>query len=386
MKLEGVKVIDLSMFLPGPHLTMMMADHGADVIRIEAPGGGEPARHAPYRSGGHSVWFRNTHRGKRSLRLNLKDERGREILFRLAETSDVLVEGFRPGVMQRLGLGYETLAARAPRIIYCSISAFGQTGRYHAKPAHDPAVQAMAGLASVNLGRDGRPALAGVSAADMAGSLMALAGILMALVRQRETGKGDFLDIAMNDALMAWTPHQLGAVFAEDRDPVPGDERSWGGAAFNNIYDTNDGRAIEFGGVEHKFGENVLRKAGREDLIPRLHQPYGAPQAPVRAFLDAFFGRMTLDEALAWLEDVECAYAPVRSLREAFFDPATAERGMLLRDAEGNAHVGVPIKFAREPAQPDLRLPEYGAHGTEILGGLGYAAAEIDTFARDGVI
>jgi len=214
MKLEGVKVIDLSMFLPGPHLTMMMADHGAEVIRIEAPGGGEPARHAPYRAGGHSVWFRNTHRGKQSLRLNLKDERGREILLRLAETADVLVEGFRPGVMQRLGLGYDTLAARAPRIIYCSISAFGQTGRYHAKPAHDPAVQAMAGLASVNLGRDGRPVLAGVSAADMAGSLMALAGILMALVRQRETGKGDFLDIAMNDALMAWTPHQLGAVCA----------------------------------------------------------------------------------------------------------------------------------------------------------------------------
>lgn len=386
MKLEGVKVIDLSMFLPGPHLTMMMADHGADVIRIEAPGGGEPARHAPYRQGGHSVWFRNTHRGKQSLRLNLKDERGREILLRLAETSDVLVEGFRPGVMQRLGLGYETLAARAPRIIYCSISAFGQTGRYHAKPAHDPAVQAMAGLASVNLGRDGRPALAGVSAADMAGSLMALVGILMALVRQRETGKGDYLDIAMNDALMAWTPHQLGPVFAEGRDPVPGDERSWGGAAFNNIYDTKDGRAIEFGGVEHKFGENVLRKAGREDLIAQLHQPYGAPQAPVRAFLGEFFGRMTLDEALAWLEDVECAYAPVRTLREAFFDPATAERGMLLRDAEGNAHVGVPIKFAREPAQPDLRLPDYGVHGAEILRGLGYAAAEIETFARDGVI
>lgn len=386
MKLEGVKVIDLSMFLPGPHLTMMMADHGADVIRIEAPGGGEPARHAPYRQGGHSVWFRNTHRGKQSLRLNLKDERGREILLRLAETSDVLVEGFRPGVMQRLGLGYEMLAARAPRIIYCAISAFGQTGRYHAKPAHDPAVQAMAGLASVNLGRDGRPALAGVSAADMAGSLMALVGVLMALVRQRETGKGDYLDIAMNDALMAWTPHQLGPVFAEGRDPVPGDERSWGGAAFNNIYDTKDGRAIEFGGVEHKFGENVLRKAGREDLIAQLHQPYGAPQAPVRAFLGEFFGRMTLDEALAWLADVECAYAPVRTLREAFFDPATAERGMLLRDAEGNAHVGVPIKFAREPAQPDLRLPDYGAHGAEILRGLGYAVAEIETFARDGVI
>ena len=386
MKLEGVKVIDLSMFLPGPHLSMMMADHGAQVIRIEAPGGGEPARHAPYRKNGHSVWFRNTHRGKKSLRLNLKEARGREILLRLAESSDVLVEGFRPGVMQRLGLGYEAVSARAPRIIYCSISAFGQTGRYWDKPAHDPAIQAMAGLASVNLGRDGKPTLAGVSAADMAGSLMALAGILMALVRQRETGQGDFLDVAMNDALMAWTPHQLGSVFAAQRDPVPGDERSWGGAAFNNIYDTKDGRAIEFGGVEHKFGENVLRKAGREDLVACLHQPYGAPQAPVREFLREFVGRMTLAEALAWLEDVECAYAPVRTLSEAFFDPATAERGMLLRDAEGNAHVGVPIKFMHEPARPEFRLPEYGEHGREILASLGYANAEIETLARDGVI
>jgi len=386
MKLEGVKVIDLSMFLPGPHLTMMMADHGAEVIRIEAPGGGEPARHAPYRQNGHTVWFRNTHRGKKSLRLNLKDERGREILFRLAEASDVLVEGFRPGVMQRLGLGYDALAARAPRLIVCSISAFGQTGRHRDKPAHDPAVQAMAGLASVNLGRDGKPVLAGVSAADMAGSLMALAGILMALVRQRATGQGDYLDVAMNDALMAWTPHQLGPVFAEQRDPVPGDERSWGGAAFNNIYDTKDGRAIEFGGVEHKFGENVLRKAGREDLIAHLRQPYGAPQAPVRAFLSAFFGRMTLTEALAWLEGVECAYAPVRTLSEAFFDPATAERGMLLRDAQGNAHVGVPIKFAREPAAPRLGAPGFGEHSAAILKDLGYGDTDVERLRAEKVI
>ena len=113
MKLEGVKVVDLSMFLPGPHLSMMMADHGADVIRIEAPGGGEPARHAPYRKGGHSVWFRNTHRGKRSLKLDLKHERGREVLFRLAEASDVLIEGFRPGVMDRLGAGYGAISKRS---------------------------------------------------------------------------------------------------------------------------------------------------------------------------------------------------------------------------------------------------------------------------------
>ena len=176
MKLAGVKVIELALFLPGPHLTMMMADHGADVIKVEPYEGGEPNRHIGPKEDGETVYFRNTHRGKRSLRLNLKHTEGREILMRLAERADVLVESFRPGVVDRLGVGYAQVSARAPQLVYCSISAFGQSGAYRDRPAHDLAVEALAGLVSVNLDQDDRPAMPAVPASDMGASLMALVG------------------------------------------------------------------------------------------------------------------------------------------------------------------------------------------------------------------
>jgi len=386
MKLSGVRVVDLSLFLPGPHLTTIMADHGAEVIKVEPYPHGEPARHAPYKLGGHSVWFRNIGRGKKSLRLNLKDPRGKEILFRLCERSDVFVESFRPGVVKRLGVGYDDIAARAPKIIYCSVSAFGQTGRYSAKPAHDPAIQAMAGVASVSLGRDGHPAMPSIAAADMTGSLMALSGILMALVSQRATGKGDYLDLSMMDSLMACLPHVLGPVFAEDRAPVPQNERSWGGGAFNNAYRTKDDRFLMMGGMEIHFAKNVLAKAGRPDLVALCEQPAGPAQAPVKTFLAEFFATMTLAECEAWFEGVDAGWAPIRNLHEAFNDPATAERGMLLRDAAGHPQVGVPIRFANDPAQPDLHVPALGEHASSILSGLGYSQAEIDTFAKENVL
>ena len=158
MKLDGVNVVDLSMFLPGPHLTQMMCDHGAEVIRIEPPPHGEPSRNLGPSQNGHTPWFRNTHRGKSSLCVNLKTDAGREIAHKLVARSDVLVESFRPGVVQRLGLDYATLAAINPSIVFCSITAFGQSGPYRSRPAHDLSVQALSGLLSVNLGGDGRPA------------------------------------------------------------------------------------------------------------------------------------------------------------------------------------------------------------------------------------
>ena len=385
MKLAGVKVVDLSLFLPGPHLTMMMADHGAEVIKVEPYQGGEPVRHVGLVKSGQSVWFRNTHRGKRSLRLNLKDPRGKEILYRLCDRADVFVQAFRPGVMDRLGFGYTTLAQRSPRIIYCSISAFGQEGRYRDKPAHDVAVQAMAGLISVNLGQDGKPTLPGVPAADMAASLMALSGILMALLKQRETGNGDFIDIAMHDSLLAWTPNVMGPIFAEGRAPVPKDERSWGGAAFYNLYETADGRFLALGGSEHKFAENFLRKAGRADLIPLCREPPGPKQASVCEYLRDLFRTRTLADWLAWLDGMDVCYAPIRTLKDAIDDPNTTERGMLLHDEEGLEHLGVPIKFRGEPAKPNLRVPTLGEDSEAILREIGYEG-DIGALHRDGIV
>ncbi len=385
MKLAGVKVVELSLFLPGPHLTMMMADHGADVVKVEPYDGGEPVRNIGPRQDGETVYFRNTHRGKRSLRLNLKHPEGREILLGLAERADVLVESFRPGVVDRLGVGYAAVSARAPQIVYCSISAFGQAGGYRDRPAHDLAVESLAGLVSVNLDRDGRPVMPAVPAADMAGSLMALSGILMALIRQRATGQGDYLDIAMHDSLLAWTANVMGPVFAEGRAPEPKAERTWGGNAFYNLYATKDGKWLALGAAEHKFAENFLAKAGRPDLGPQAHKPPGE-QAPLIAYLRALFMEKTLAEWLAWLDGVDVAYAPVRSLKDAIDDPNTHARGMLLEDERGRAHLGVPIKFAREPAQPTLRAPEFGEHSDEIVKGLGYGDADLARLKAERVI
>ena len=376
MKLAGVKVIELSLFLPGPHLTMMMADHGADVIKVEPYDGGEPNRHIGPKEDGETVYFRNTHRGKRSLRLNLKHAEGREILMRLAERADVLVESFRPGVVDRLGVGYAQVSARARQLVYCSISAFGQSGAYRDRPAHDLAVESLAGLVSVNLDQDDRPAMPAVPAADMAASLMALSGILMALLKQRATGQGDYLDIAMHDSLLAWTANVLGPVFAEGRAPVAKQERTWGGNAFYNLYQTKDDEWLALGASEHKFAENFLAKAGRSDLAPYAHKQPGE-QGPLIAYLRQLFREKTRAEWLAWLDGVDVAYAPVRSLKEAIDDPNTRTRGMLLVDDRGRKHLGVPIRFTREPAEPALRAPGFGEHSDEIVRSVGYGDADI---------
>ncbi|MEM1430535.1 MAG: CoA transferase [Pseudomonadota bacterium] len=357
MKLDGLRVIDLSQFLPGPWLTQVMADHGADVVKIEPPSG-EPVRNVGYRTAdGVSVWFRNTHRGKRAMTLNLKAPVDRERLLAMADDADVFVEAFRPGVVDRLGIGPDTLRARNPRLVYASIAAFGQTGPLAARPAHDLAIQALAGTVSLNLGADGKPANPGLPAADVCGSMMALTGILMALYRRERTGRGDYVDVSMMDSLMSWLPNVTGPVFAEDRAPVVKDERSFGGYAFFTTYETRDGGHIALGGVERKFVVNLLTALDRTDLIDAATGPNGPGQAPVKAFLSDTFAQKTRAEWEDWLSHVDVCAAPVLDLHEAFHQPQVTAREMLVRDAEGNLHIGVPIKFAEEPGRLNPALP-----------------------------
>lgn len=360
-KLGGIRVIDLTQFLPGPMMTVMMADQGAEVIKIE-PATGDPAREqAPfdtYDGARHSVWFANLNRGKRSVVLDLKSEAGKATLRDLIAGADIFVEGFRPGVMARLGFDYAAVKAIRPDIVYCSISAFGQEGELAHHPAHDMAVQALAGFLSVNDGPDGTPVVPGAPSADMAAGLTALSAVLMALIGRERTGEGAYIDCAMFDSLLPWCVHIAGSAIAGGAAPRSASQRSLGGAAFYQVYRTADGAHVALGGRELKFARNLLTALAREDLIPLAEAPAGE-QGALIAFLRDTFARRTRAEWEAWFADKDVAFAPVLDFREALDAPHIAERRLLVTGGGGGKHVAPPIRFGGEQWTP-ARVPDLG--------------------------
>ena len=367
MKLEGYRVLDLSMFLPGPWLTQVMADHGAEVIKVEPPSG-EPVRTVGYVENGWTTWYRNTHRGKKSVMLDLKKSEDHAAFLRLAAEADVVVEAFRPGVVDRLGIGYDAICAVKPDIVYASISAFGQTGPERLRPGHDLAIEALSGVVSLNLGKDGEPTNPHMPVADITGSMAALSGILMALLRRERTGQGDYLDISMQDATVAWLPNVVGPVFAEGRAPDVKAERSFGGYAFFSVYRTRDGGHVCLGGVEHKFVENFLNAVERPDLIPLALGPNGPGQTPVKDALTEIFLTRTRDAWDKWARGRDLCFAPVLDLKEALDHPQLAVRDMILTGPDGSRNLGTPLKFRNEPGRLDLSLAELGQHNRDLLG------------------
>lgn len=366
MKLAGLRVVDLSLFLPGPYLTRLMADHGAEVIKVEPPGEGDPTRRIGIADGPSTVYFRGLNRGKKSVVLDLKEPRDREALLALCDTADVFVESFRPGVAARLGFGYEALAARNPGIVYCSISAFGQDGPYRDRPSHDLGVEAIAGVLSQSVGRDGQPAIPAIPVADMCAALAALAGVLMALLRREKTGTGDYLDLSMHDAVVSAAQIIMGPALAENRQPVARHERTTGGAAFYQIYDTADGRHIALAGQEMKFVRNLLGALGRPDLVALCEKGPGPHQEPVEAFLRATFRTKTRAEWIAILSQLDVCFGELNTLPEALADPHLVARGMVLGDRLGRRHLNTPLRFLNEPAAPELGEPALDEHGAQL--------------------
>jgi crotonobetainyl-CoA:carnitine CoA-transferase CaiB-like acyl-CoA transferase len=366
MKLEGLTVVDLSVFLPGPYLTMALADHGARVIKVEPPGG-DPGRHIGVADGPSTVFFRNVNRGKEGVVVDLKSADGRKRLLGLCQTADVFVESYRPGVMQRLGVDYAAVSAVNPRIVYCSISAFGQDGPYRERPAHDLATMALAGALSITLGRDGAPAMPGMAVADIVSSLQALSGVLMALYRREKTGRGDYIDVAMHHAALAALPNVMGSAMADLPQPDPKGERTTGGSAFYQVYETADGRHLVLGAQEMKFVHTLLGRLGRPDLAPLCERGPGPHQQPVIQFLGCVFREQPLAYWRAWFDGLDVSFAPVNTLREALDDPQVRDRGVVITDELGREHITPVVRFLDEPAQPTLREPALGGHNPRLI-------------------
>jgi crotonobetainyl-CoA:carnitine CoA-transferase CaiB-like acyl-CoA transferase len=381
MKLSGLRVVDLSQFMPGPLLATHLAEHGAQVTKIEPPAG-DPTRGA---SNSDHAFFAAVNRGKRSIALDLKHPEARTIALKLMNDADVVIESSRPGVAARLGIDYDTVSRTNPRVVYCAMTAFGQTGPLSSLPAHDPVIQSLAGT----LPRDsqGKPITTGPSLAALTGSLTALSAVLMALLRARETGRGDYVDMSLYDAALSAQPHLSGrllnaSVVGQSAVGSAGDS----GLALLSAYETADSKWLCLGGRERAFATNLLTPLGRPDLIDDATGPNGEGQLRVRAFLTQTFLTRTLDEWLTWFDGRRISVAPVLSPAEALDHPHARERRMIQPDASGYLHLASPIHFRMEPASPPLRVPRLGEHTELVLRGIGYSEERIAQLLASGVV
>ncbi|WP_233810523.1 CaiB/BaiF CoA transferase family protein [Paraburkholderia sp. HP33-1] len=380
MKLTGLRVVDLSQFMPGPFLAANLAEHGAEVIKIE-PVTGDPTRGAP---GTDGAFFAAINRGKRSIAVDLKRPDGREVALKLINEADVVIESSRPGVAARLGIDYDTVSRTNPKVVYCAITAFGQTGPLSQLPAHDPVVQSLAGT----LPRDdrGMPITTGPSLAALAGSLTALSAVLMALLRARETGRGDYIDVSLFDAALTAQPYLSGRLLnaPDGQSSETSDVDS--GLALLSTYETADSKWLCLGGREYSFASNLLTPLGRPDLIADATGPAGEGQLRVRSFLTQTFLARTVDEWLDWFEGRNISVAPVLSVAEALDHPHAHERGMIQADPSGRAHVASPIHFRMEPASPPLAVPGLSEHAEFVLRGIGYSEDRIAELVASGAV
>ncbi|MXX73163.1 MAG: CoA transferase [Gemmatimonadetes bacterium] len=364
--LEGVRVLDLSRLLPGPFLTMVLADLGADVVKVEEPRMGDYMRDFPPRGEGMSGRYLSVNRNKRSVTVDLKNERERVRFLRMAGQADVVVESFRPGVMDRLGVGYDALRERNEGVILCSISGYGQTGPYRDRAGHDINYLALAGvLAMSGAAPDGPPAMAGVQIADMAGGAMwGAIGILAALIERRRTGKGTHLDISMTEGALALLASEFGILGAEPAVPTRGTGLLNGGAARYGLYRTSDGRYLSVGALEPQFLARLVRgveleaDAGSADF---------ADEEALRRRLTRVIASKTRDEWERILGGYDCCCEPVLELDEVVEHPLHGARGLFFEIADGGASGTLQVRTPLGMPAGRRPAPALGADNEEVF-------------------
>jgi len=391
--LEGVKVLSFALHLAGPFCTMLLCDLGAEVIKIEPPGKGDPARRNFPFIDGISSYFLSINRGQKSITLNLRDEQAKKIVFELVKRMDILVENFRPGVMERLGFSYKEINTVNPKIIYASISGFGQKGPYKTKPAFDMIAQGMGGSVSIT-GEPGRPPVrVGFSIGDIGASLFSAIAILAALHEREKSGKGQWIDVAMTDSQVALCENACARYFATGEIPKPLGSRHPLMTPFQ-VLPTKDGYFVLITVPEEDW-QKFLKLAGREDLIsdPRFpsHKDRVANYAAFEPILNEITKTKTTAEWLALLEANGIMCGPVNNIGQVVNDPHIKERGMIVEVAHhrvGRLRVtGTPMKFSRTQCQIEKACPDVGEHTAEILSSmLGFSAENLEELRKAGVI
>jgi alpha-methylacyl-CoA racemase len=385
--LEHVRVLDLSRLLPGPFATLVLADLGADVVKLEDPQGGDYLRWMPPLAGEQSGYFHAINRNKRSVALDVRRPEGAAAFLRLARGADVVVESFRPGVLERLGLGWDALHAANPRLVLCSISGYGQDGPYRERAGHDLDYAAIAGVLALN-GPAERPLPLGVQVADLAGgSWPAVAGILAALVRRGVTGEGAHVDVSMTEGALALLAMAHGAASARGAPLARAGEILNGGAACYDVYRTKDGRFVALAALEPKFFEAFCAAVGRPELADR-HLDDGG-RGP-RAELEAIFASRTREEWTRFAGEHDVCVAPVLEGDEPRDDPQLRARGAFVEIEtpwEGRALPGVATPVRIRGVQAPLRAaPQLGEHTAAVLREAGFSEDELAALRASGVV
>ena len=391
--LEGLKVLDFTRVLAGPFATMILGDLGAEVIKAEPLNGDEARTWPPILEKGESGYFLSLNRNKKSMTLNLKDPRAKDIVYKLAAEVDIVIENFTPGVVKRLGIDYSALARQNPGLIYCSISGFGQHGPYRDKRAYDPIIQGMTGIMSITGDRDGSPVKIGIPITDLVAALYAVIAIQSAYIHKTQSGQGQYLDIALYDSMVSMLTIMAMQFFATQQDPG-----RWGLDHIHRVpakaFETKDGHYVQVAATNEvmypkfcellelteliddpRFNTNAKRVANRDEIMPLFEKKMRTK---------------TADEWLQMFEEAKLPCGPILNFSEVFADKNVLERDMLFtleHPVEGLIkQLGFPFKFSQTPAEATLRPPQLGEHNAEVLKGLGYSDADIKRLREEKVI
>ncbi|MDP6494205.1 MAG: CaiB/BaiF CoA-transferase family protein [Dehalococcoidia bacterium] len=385
--LEGILVLDLTRRYPGAYTAMFLGDFGAEVIKVDPPGAFFPHPDIDSQNERLAPTYAPD-RNKKSIVINLKTDRGREVFLRLVKKADVLIEGFRPGVMDRLGAGYDALKELNPRLIYCALAGFGQDGPYADMPGHDMTYIALGGALSMVGARDGPPYLPSNYLADMAGAgLHGVIGILLALAARDKMGQGQFIDISYLDTVISLLAVEASFYMATGKVPRRGETFVSGGSPWAQALKCKDGEYFAIGCAEPHFWEHLCQAIGRKDLAP-LHNPPQEKRDWVVAELQKVFLTRTRDEWWDYLKDKNTCVGPVYYLDEAFEDPQVRHRRMVLEFDHPTAgrlkQTGIPIKLSETPGEVRSLGVQTGSSRDEILSWLDYSAEDIQGLRQGG--